>query len=118
VCYFEQNQNFWVAKHIKKQIRSTTLCLDWHPNNILIAAGGTDFKCRIFGAHVADVDGPKPQSTPWGTDINSADCIIEYSAFNRGWVHSCSFNPSGTLLAYIGHDSTLYVVNTEQSVQT
>lgn len=36
----------WVSKHIKKPIRSTILSLDWHPNNILLAAGSCDFKCR------------------------------------------------------------------------
>ena len=117
VCYYEQNQGFWVAKHIKKQIRSTTLCIDWHPNNILIAAGGTDFKCRIFGAHVPEVDGQQTTSTPWGNQIKSADCIAEYSASNHGWVHACSFNPAGNLLAYVGHDSTVYVVNTDINVR-
>lgn len=37
----------WVCKHIKKPIRSTILCLDWHPNNVLLAAGSCDFKCRL-----------------------------------------------------------------------
>merc|ERR1719210_1197828 len=37
VCYYDQDQDFWVAKHIKKNIRSTVTSLDWHPNNILIA---------------------------------------------------------------------------------
>lgn len=36
----------WVCKHIKKPIRSTILSLDWHPNNVLLAAGSCDFKCR------------------------------------------------------------------------
>lgn len=111
VCYFEESQSFWVAKHIKKQIRSTTLCLDWHPNNALIAAGGSDFKCRIFVAHVPEVDGKKPQETPWGSNLKPADCIAEYSAANHGWVHSCAFNSAGTSLAFVGHDSCIYMVN-------
>lgn len=44
VCYFEQENNWWVSKHIKKPIRSTITTLDWHPNNILLAAGAADFK--------------------------------------------------------------------------
>ncbi len=115
VCYYEQDQGFWVAKHIKKQIKSTTLCLDWHPNNIIIAAGGTDFKCRLFGAYVSEVDGPQPQSTPWGSKIQSADCIAEYASLNHGWVHSCAFNMSGTALVFVSHDSTIYAVNAEKS---
>lgn len=118
VCYYEQNQGFWVAKHIKKQIRSTTLSIAWHPSNILLAAGGTDFKCRLFGAHVADVDGPAPTGgTPWGAKISSADCIAEYAAANHGWIHSCVFSSDGLSLAFVGHDSTVYAVNTRKSVK-
>ncbi|XP_060232210.1 actin-related protein 2/3 complex subunit 1A isoform X2 [Meriones unguiculatus] len=47
VCYFESENDWWVSKHIKKPIRSTVLSLDWHPNNILLAAGSCDFKCRV-----------------------------------------------------------------------
>ena len=36
----------WLSKHIKKAIRSTVLSLDWHPNNILLAAGSSDLDCR------------------------------------------------------------------------
>lgn len=115
ICYFEESQCFWVAKHIKKQIRSTTLCLDWHPNNALIAAGGSDFKCRIFVAYVPEVDGEKPQATPWGTSLKPADCIAEFSAANHGWVHSCSFNFSGNVLAFVAHDSCVYMVNAAQN---
>lgn len=44
VCYFESENDWWVSKHIKKPIRSTITSLDWHPNNILLAAGSTDYK--------------------------------------------------------------------------
>ncbi|XP_030315425.1 actin-related protein 2/3 complex subunit 1A isoform X2 [Calypte anna] len=47
VCYFESENDWWVSKHIKKPIRSTVLSLDWHPNNVLLAAGSCDFKCRV-----------------------------------------------------------------------
>jgi actin related protein 2/3 complex, subunit 1A/1B len=115
VCYFEPNQCFWVAKHIKKQIRSTTLCLDWHPNSCLIAAGGSDFKCRIFGAYVPDIDGPSPAPTKWSAKISSNECVAEFSTANHGWVHSCSFNQSGTILAFVGHDSTVYMVDANKN---
>ncbi|KAG5461179.1 MAG: WD40-repeat-containing domain protein [Olpidium bornovanus] len=46
VCYFEADNNWWVSKHIKKPIRSTVLSLDWHPNNVLLAAGAADKKVR------------------------------------------------------------------------
>lgn len=48
VCYFEQENNWWVSKHIKKPIRSTITTLDWHPNNILLATGAADFKVLLM----------------------------------------------------------------------
>jgi len=50
VCYFEKENDWWVSKHIKKPIRSTVTCLDWHPNDVLLVAGSTDFKVRVFSA--------------------------------------------------------------------
>ena len=47
VCYYDKDNDWWVAKHIKKPLRSTVTCLDWHPNNVLLAAGATDYKVRI-----------------------------------------------------------------------
>ena len=44
--------NRWVAKHIKRPIRSTVTAVDWHPNDVLLAAGSTDFKIRVFSAYV------------------------------------------------------------------
>ena len=44
VCYYDNVNDWWVAKHIKKPLRSTVTCLDWHPNNVLLAAGATDYK--------------------------------------------------------------------------
>ncbi|KAJ2337128.1 Mitochondrial Translation Optimization, partial [Coemansia sp. RSA 2673] len=47
ICYFGEDNDWWVSKHIKKPIASTVLCVDWHPNNVLIACGGTDMKARV-----------------------------------------------------------------------
>ena len=53
VCYYDKDNDWWVAKHIKKPLRSTVTCLDWHPNNVLLAAGATDYK---VGANLLSVD--------------------------------------------------------------
>ena len=44
VCSFDEEGDWWVSKHLKKPIRSTILSLDWHPNNVLLAAGGAESK--------------------------------------------------------------------------
>lgn len=56
VCYFEEQNDWWVSKHIKKSIKSTVTSIDWHPNNALLACGSTDFRTRVFTAYVRDVD--------------------------------------------------------------
>ena len=44
VCYFGEDNDWWVSKHLKKPIVSTILHLDWHPNNVLLACGSSDMK--------------------------------------------------------------------------
>lgn len=46
VCYFEEQNDWWVSKHIKKPIRSTVLSVDWHPANVLLASGSVDMKVK------------------------------------------------------------------------
>lgn len=56
ICSFDEDNNWWVAKQLKKPIRSTVLAVDWHPNNVLLAAGSADMKARVFSAYIKDVD--------------------------------------------------------------
>jgi hypothetical protein len=32
------------------------LSIDWHPNNVLLAAGSADMKARVFSAYIKEVD--------------------------------------------------------------
>lgn len=106
VCYFEKENDWWVSKHIKKPIRSTITCLDWHPNNILVAAGSTDFKARVFSAYIKEVEA-KPEATNWGKKMTFGNLMAEYVDAGCGWVHSVSFSASGEKLAWVGHDSSV-----------
>jgi len=56
ICSFDEENNWWVSKLLKKPIRSTVLSVDWHPNNVLLAAGSPDMKARVFSAYIGDVD--------------------------------------------------------------
>ncbi|XP_019490860.1 PREDICTED: actin-related protein 2/3 complex subunit 1A [Hipposideros armiger] len=90
VCYFESENDWWVSKHIKKPIRSTVLSLDWHPNNVLLAAGSCDFKCRVFSAYIKEVD-EKPASTPWGSKMPFGQLMSEFGGSGTGgWVADAS----------------------------
>ena len=56
VCTYDADNDWWVSRHIKKKIKSTVTCVAFHPSQIL-AAGSSDFKCRVFSTYSADVDG-------------------------------------------------------------
>jgi len=110
VCYFEEDNNWWVSKHIKKH-KSTVTKVDWHPNNALLATSSTDFKCRIFSAHIKGVDKNMP-NTPFGNkQIPFGDLCAPEIDSSLGWVQSVRWSPSGNLLAFVGQDSTLCVAD-------
>ncbi len=67
-----------MSKHIKKPIRSTVSALDWHPNNVLIAAGSSDFKARIFSGYIKEIES-KPTETCWGKKMPFGNCMVEFS---------------------------------------
>lgn len=116
VCYFEQDNDWWVSKHIKKPIRSTVTCLDWHPNNILLAGGSTDFKARVFSAYIKEVEA-RPGPTTWGSKMPFGQLMQEFSNGGGGWVHSVSFSASGDRLVWVGHDSSVSVVDAAKNMQ-
>ncbi|CDU23001.1 probable Arp2/3 protein complex subunit sop2 [Sporisorium scitamineum] len=109
ICSFEEDNDWWVAKHIKRPLRSTVLSLDWHENNVLLAAGCADMKARVFSAYIKGVDA-KPPASVWGERLPFGTMCGEFSTPSGGWVHGVSFSPSGDVLAFVGHDSSLTVV--------
>jgi len=110
VCYYESENNWWVSKHIKKPIRSTVTCIDWHPNNYILGCGSSDFKTRVYSAYVKEIES-KPSANEWGSKLPFAALLGEYSNGGGGWVHSVCFSASGTKLAWVGHDSSISVVD-------
>merc|ERR1712109_396635 len=119
VCYFEQEHDWWVAKNIKKPIKSTITAIDWHPNNVLLAAGSSGFKVRVSSGYIKDIE-PKPSATPWGAKMPFAHMLAEFSnSINAGgWVHSVSFSADGNKLAWVGHDSSISVADATRDMAT
>jgi len=110
ICYYEKENKWWVSKHIKKPIRSTVLSLAWHPNNVLLAAGSSDFKMRVFSAYIKEIES-KPESTNWGKKMPFGNLMGEWSNGRGGWVHSVAFSPSGAKVGWVGHDSSVSVMH-------
>ncbi|EIN07140.1 actin-like protein ARPC3 [Punctularia strigosozonata HHB-11173 SS5] len=109
ICSFDSENDWWVSRLLKKPIRSTVLSVDWHPNNVLLAAGSADMKARVFSAFIKDVD-KRPAPTVWGEKLPFNTICGEYSSPSGGWVHAVGFSPSGDVLAFASHDSTISIV--------
>lgn len=109
VCQYDEESDWWIAKHLKKPIRSTVLCLDWHPNSVLLAAGSADSRARVFSAFIKGVDA-KPEPTVWGDRLPFNTVCGDYPSPSGGWVHAVAFSPSGNALAFASHDSSVTVV--------
>ena len=112
ICYYDKDNDWWVAKHIKKPLRSTITCLDWHPNNILLAAGSTDYKVRVFSTYIKDIEA-KPGPTEWGAKMPFANMMSEMSNSDSGggWVHCVTFSVDGAKVAWVAHDSGIAVAS-------
>lgn len=108
VCYFENENDWWISKHIKKPIRSTILSVDWHRNSVLLAAGSTDGHARVFSGFIKGVD-EKPAPTVWGERLPFQTLCGDFTDASGGWVHDVSFSPSGDVLAFATHDSSIVV---------
>ena len=108
VCSFEEDNDWWVAKHIKRPLRSTVTSIDWHPNNVLLAAGCADFHARVFSAYIKGVDA-KPPPSVWGERLPFGTVCGEFRTPSAGWVHGVAFSPSGDALAFVGHDASLTI---------
>lgn len=108
VCYYEAENDWWIAKHIKKPIRSTILSVAWHPNSVILAAGSTDGHARVFSGFIKNVD-ERPAPSPWGERLPFQTLCGEFVNNYGGWVHDVAFSPSGDALAFATHDSSIVV---------
>jgi len=109
ICSFDDEAQWWASKQLKKPIRSTVLSIDWHPNSVVLAAGCADAKARVFSAYIREVD-KKPGPNVWGEKFPFNTVCGEYASSAGGWVHSVGFSPSGDILAFASHDSTITIV--------
>lgn len=109
VCYFEEENDWWISKHIKKPIRSTITTLAWHPNSVLLAAGSTDSHARVFSSFIKGID-TRPEPSAWGERLPFNTICGEYLNDTAGWIQGVAFSPSGNALAFTGHDSSVTVV--------
>ncbi|KAI8607131.1 WD40-repeat-containing domain protein [Chytriomyces sp. MP71] len=106
VAHYDADNDYYISKHIRKPIRSTVLSIQWHPENILLAAGCADMKARVFSAWVKGIDA-KAANPVWGEKLPFGTLCGEFGTPNGGWVHDAAFSPSGNILAWVGHDGNV-----------
>ncbi|VEU20989.1 DEKNAAC101794 [Brettanomyces naardenensis] len=104
VCYFEDENDWWISKHIKRPLKSTILSLDWHPNNVLLACGSTDSHVRVFSAYIKGVDS-KPSPTVWGERLPFQTLCLDHNL--GSWVHDVKFDPTSNFLGAATHDGSV-----------
>jgi actin related protein 2/3 complex subunit 1A/1B len=76
------------------------------------SARGDWLPCRIFGAAIKSVD-KKPPATCWGAKAKVGELMAEFGtgSVGGGWIHDVSFSADGNQLAYVSHDSSIYVAD-------
>jgi len=108
VCYFEEEHDWWVSKHIK-HFKSTVLSIDWHPNNILLAATSTDKTLRVVSAFVKGLDTKDDVKTDaFGTKLPFGTLCKEIPL--DSWALNAKWSPSGNQLAFTTQSSILFVL--------
>ncbi|KAG4920933.1 hypothetical protein JHK84_049784 [Glycine max] len=109
ICYYEQENNWWVSKLIRKRHDSSVTSVSWHPDNILLATTSTDGKCRVFSTLIKGVDA-KDSKKGTSSDSKFGELIVQLD-LSSSWTFGVKWSPSGNTLAYAGHNSMIYFVD-------
>jgi len=107
ICRFEKTDDWWIPEMISKH-KSSVVAVDWHPNNTVIATGSTDFRCRVISAYLEKVDGDDSDHAPF-EDGDFGTVLAEFEC--KGWVMDVAFSPEGDKLTFVGHDSSITIVD-------
>ncbi|XP_042393826.1 actin-related protein 2/3 complex subunit 1A-like [Zingiber officinale] len=118
ICYYEQENNWWVSKLIRKKHNSSVTSVAWHPNNILLATTSTDGKCRVFSTFIKGVDSRDSGLNffPWKGSGSGASGDVKFGEqiaqldLSFTWAFGVRWSPSGNTLAYAGHNSMIYFI--------
>jgi actin related protein 2/3 complex subunit 1A/1B len=115
VCHFEQGQNWWISKMIKKH-KSSVLDIAWSPNQKFLVTGSSDFKCRIFSAFIEGIDAADDdgKTSLFGKNDSKAnvfgEILYEFDEA-KAWVQGVAWASNGLQIAFAGHGSTLTFAN-------
>lgn len=115
VCYYEQENNWWVSKHIKKPIRSTVTSLSWHQNGVLLAAGATDGYMRVFSGFIKGLDSKEVVAgSPWGEKFPFGAVIRDY--YQGSYIHDVQWRSNLEKVAFVAHDGSLNIADSQGQI--
>eukprot|EP00760_Papus_ankaliazontas_P033228 PhM_4_TR6249/c0_g1_i1/m.86702/K05757/ARPC1A_B; actin related protein 2/3 complex, subunit 1A/1B len=105
VCIKDHENNWWNSKALKGHTGAVTCAAYCPSEDALLATGSTDGTVRIVSTALKDIDAKATLDRlgKFGTEL----CALPLSGV---WLNGLAWNPSGTLLAAVTHDSTLHVL--------
>ena len=112
VCHFEQSNDWWISKMIKKH-KSTILSIAWSPNGRFLLTGCADMKARVFSAHLSGLDKEDDSAGyggVWADQYEFGELLAEFDQ-GKAWVHAVSWSPTGRELAFAAHSSLLTFID-------
>ena len=107
---FYQNNNFWVAKSIKKRPphKASVICTKFDPlSGRVIVSASLDGTIQIHSAYVEELD--KDSAGPFGNVTSTGETLQTIQC--NGWVNYINFSPNSELICYVTHDCELNFTN-------
>lgn len=108
ICNYDEEHDFWVSKSIRK-IKSAMTCLAWDPKGLIVAAGGTDSKVRIFNGVVGEVGDDDGNISQVATKGSFGAVLKEFPTM--GPCNAMAFNGDGSKLVFCSQSSQVTLVS-------
>lgn len=108
VCHFEESNNWWISKMIKKH-KSTVTSVAWSPNGKFLLTGACDFKARVCSAFIEGLDSADDDGfgSTWPKQHEFGEVLQEFDS-TKAWVNDTAWSPNGQVLCWVGHGSTIH----------
>jgi len=116
VCYYEHENDWWVSKHIKSEIKSSITSLDWHDNGVILACGGTEGIVNVYSGFIKGLDQKEQVAgSPWGQGKYPFGSLLN-QFYEGSWIHGIKFNSNLEKLAFVSHDARITVVDPQNNI--
>lgn len=110
VGHYDQANDWWVCKHLKKVVDGPVLSLAWHPSGSLLAVSTLNGSLHVVSAYMPEVDNGKNLPVPWVDEaiVKSFDAEA-FSVQVGSWVYGIAFSKSGNAVAWSNQQAVVTV---------